>query len=93
MTYGTYSRDLTASSLQGVSLEDAKKYCWGDRVVCSEKDVTFGFAVRIAFTTSWEFRFKPFWNEIKLGFMKVSWERLKYKWADKIVWTKEGGAQ
>lgn len=90
MTYGTYTKDLTGSGLQGVSLKEAKEYCYGDRVVCSEKDITYGFAVRIAFTKSWGFRWKPFWNEVKIGFMNISWEWLKFKWADEIVWTKEG---
>ncbi len=91
MTYGTYTRDLKGCGLSGQSFKEAKEYCLGDKVVCSEKDITHGFAIRFAFTKSWEFRFKPYWSYVKLGFIHISWERLHYKWADKIVWTKEDG--
>lgn len=91
MTYGTYTPDLKGCGLSGQSLEDAKRYCLGDKVVCSEKDVTIGWAIRFAFTKSLEWKFSPFWHAIDLGFIHISWERLHYLWADKIAWTKEGG--
>lgn len=91
MTYGVYTRDLKGCSLGGQNLKEAKEYCRGDKVVCSEKDITFGFAVRFAFTNVWEWKFRPFWQELDIGFIHISWERLHFTWADKIVWTKEDG--
>jgi hypothetical protein len=91
MTYGTYTPDLKACGLSGQSLEDAKRYCLGNKVVCSERDVTVGFAVRFAFTKNWEWRIRWSWQCADFGFVHVSWERLHHLWADKIVWTKEGG--
>lgn len=92
MTYGTYTPDLKGCGLSGQSLEEAKRYCLGDKVVCSERDVTVGFAVRFAFTKNWEWRIRRSWQCADFGFVHVSWERLHHLWADKIVWTKEGGS-
>jgi len=90
MTYGTYTPDMKACGLSGVSLAEAKQYCFGDHVVCSERDVTCGWAVRVAFTDRWEWRLRRRWSSsIDLGFIHISWERLHYPWADKVVWTKE----
>lgn len=93
MTYGTYTPDLKACGLSEQSLKEAKAYCWKGYVVCSEKDVTFGWAIRFAFTNVWEWKIRPRWHTADLGFVHISWERLHYKWADKIVWTPEESAE
>lgn len=99
MTYGVYSKDLHSVSLEGVSLETAKKYCWGDKVVCSEKQIRFGTEISIKILWCpkdwrWQWR-KYFDNTIRLGPLSLSWHTLSYTWADKIVYDpkKEGGAK
>lgn len=91
MTYGVYSRNLGAVSLSEVSLKTAKEYCRGEMVVCSEKERTIGLEISVKFCKSWSIRIRPRLSYANLGFIHLSWRWMKYKWADKIVWTKEGG--
>lgn len=95
MTYGVYSKDFHACSFSDGSLKVAMEYCRDDRVVCSEKVITIGFAVRIAIVKDWEWRVRPRWGFANLGFVRISWERLRYKWANEVVWEphEEGGAE
>lgn len=95
MTYGVYSKDLKGCALTGVSLSDAKPYCYGDRVVCSEKQIVHGFSITIEFGKWWEWRIRPRLGYVILGFVNISWHKCKHTWADKIVWDpkEEGGAK
>ena len=88
-TYGAYTQDLTGVSISGKDLETAKEYCYPDHVVCSEKYKTTGFALHIKFSKYWEFKLRPRWNYINLGFVHISWETMRQLWADKIVWKRE----
>lgn len=87
MTYGCYSPDLKGKSLSGkYSIEECKEWCWGDHVICSEKYKTTGFALHIEFSKYWEFKFRPRWNCLNLGYLHISWATTRQLWADKIVW-------
>jgi len=90
MTYGVYTPDLKASTLQDVSLDTARRYRHGDYVICTEQLKTFGFEVTFAVVDYWEFRFFRYLHEASIGFLQVKWRRLRYRTADKIV---ERGAQ
>lgn len=87
MTYGVYSADLKGVSLSGVSIETARKYLHGDRVICSEKRIRTGFEISVAF--KWKhfaFRFRPYGDDaILIGPLMISWRVLTYVWADKVV--------
>ena len=90
MTYGVYTPDLKASSIQDVDLETARRYCYGDHVICTERMKTFGFEVTFAIVDYWQFRFYRYLQEARIGFLRIHWRRLRYRTADKIV---EGGAK
>ena len=90
-TYGVYTQDLTGVSISNLDLETAKRYCYQDHVVCSEKYRTIGFALHIRISKFWEFRLRPRWGYINLGFINISWETIRQLWADKIVWMREKG--
>ena len=85
-TYGVYTKDLTGVAISGKDLETAKEYCYADRVVCSEKYKTTGFALHIMFSKYWEVRLRPKWGCLNLGFLQIAWEKTRQLWADKIVW-------
>ena len=95
MTYGVYSKDLKGCALTGVSLRDAKSLCYGDRVVCAEKQYVYGFSIAIVFGKWWDWRIRPQLGYANLGFVHISWHKCKRIWADKIVYdpNKEGGAK
>ncbi len=89
MTYGVYAKDLKSVSLSGVSLETARRYRYGDKVVCTEKRRTVGFRIKIGIMWRyWEIRFSPFWQQISFGPLDIRWEVVSHMWADEIV---EGG--
>ena len=93
MTYGVYTRDLTGVSISELDLETAKGYCRQDHVVCSEKYNTTSFVLHLRVTKYWEFKLRPRWNYLSLGFIHISWETTRQLWADKIVYdpqAKEG---
>lgn len=92
MTYGVYSKDLKGCALTGVSLSDAKPYCYGDRVVCSEKQIVHGFSITIVFDKWWEWSIRPMSGHAHIGFVHIAWHKCKHTWADKIVWEPEEGA-
>lgn len=90
MTYGVYTTDLSGQSLGArYTIEECKEWCWGDHVVCSEKYKTTGFALHIEFSKYWEFKFRPRWNCLNLGYLHISWATTRLLWADKIVWRPE----
>lgn len=95
MTYGVYTKDLHVCSLSGTTIDNAKEYCYSGRVVCSEKEISFGWEWRIVFKwffKDWRFRWKLRWdNTIYLGPFVISRSTLRYIWADKIVWEPEEG--
>ena len=99
MTYGVYTKDLHGCSLSMTTLNNAKKYCHSGRVVCSEKEICFGWEWRIVFMwffRDWRFRWKHRWdNTIYLGPFVISRSTLHYTSADKIVYDpqEEGGAK
>lgn len=86
MTYGVYSKDLKGCALTGVSLSDAKSLCYGDRVVCSEKQYVHGFSITIVFDKWWEWRIRPRSGHAHIGFVHIAWHKCKHTWADKIVY-------
>jgi hypothetical protein len=46
MTYGVYTRDLKSVSLsEKFSIDQAKKWCRKDHVVCSEKKIWCGWSI------------------------------------------------
>ena len=92
MTYGVYSKDIHGVSLAETDLETAKRYCYGDKVVCSEKDITIGFEIAVKFCKEWSWRIRPRLQYANLGFIHLTWRVMKYKWADKVVWSKESEA-
>lgn len=83
LTYGVYTKDLKGSAIQGVSLDVAREYKYGDRVICSEKQKRCGVT------------FCLFWHEwigirirkwrIELGFITMSWSWNTYTTADKVI--------
>ena len=85
MTYGLYSPDLKASSLQDVDLDTARRYQYGDMVICTERMRTYGFEVTLSFVNYWNFKIWRHIGEARLGFLHVRWGRLRYRTADKIV--------
>ena len=85
MTYGLYTSDLKASSLQDVDLETARSYQHGDMVICTERMKTFGFEVTFSVVNYWSFRLWRHLGEARLGFLQIKWGRLRYRTADKIV--------
>lgn len=90
MTYGVYTSDLKGNSLsQKYSIDECKEWCYGDHVICSEKDRVCGVSLTVGWHKYWAFRFKWYWNELELGFLTFNWHVNKYKWADKIVWRPE----
>lgn len=90
MTYGVYTSDLSGQSLgERYTIEECKEWCWGDHVICSEKDKVSGISVTVSWHKHWAFRFKWYWQEMELGFLRITWNVNKYKWADKIVWRPE----
>lgn len=87
MTYGVYSRDLKHSSASGkYFIDEAKKWCYGDCVVCSEKKYWCGWTIRFCFHGWSRFRFRPRYGEWHLGFVNIEWHTNRYTWADKIVY-------
>lgn len=88
-TYGVYTKDLSGVSISNLDLETAKGYCYSDHVVCSEKYRTTGFALHIQISKFYEFKLRPRWNYLNLGFIHISWEVIRQLWADKIVWRRE----
>ena len=90
MTYGVYTPDLKAVSLSDVDLETARKYRHGDSVICSQRWKTYGFEVSFKFVNFWSVKIYRHLGEVRLGFMHINWNRLRYKTADKIV---EGGKE
>ena len=89
MTYGVYSKDLKACSYNQGSLKDAREWCHGDRVVCSERMIKTGLRLSLVFRwrlVDWNFRCRWRWERtIYLGPFMISVETLSYTWADKIV--------
>ena len=85
MTYGLYTPDLKASSLQDVDLEIALRYRHGDYVICEERDKTFGFEITIRFQDYWSFRIRPMFQYADLGFVSIKWNRLKCKKPVRII--------
>lgn len=88
-TYGVYTPDLKARSFSGGDLETAKKYCYRDRVVCSERKKTYGFSFEVKWLgwgdRAFRFRRWGWW----IGPVEIEWSRLTFLVADKIVWRKE----
>ena len=91
MTYGVYSKDLNGCALMGVSLSDAKSICYGDRVVCSEKQIVYGFSITFEFNKWWKWSISPLFGYANIGFVHIAWHKCKHTWADKIVWEPEEG--
>lgn len=89
MTYGVYTNDLKGVSINDTDFETAKSWCSPNHVVCSEKIVTTGFEVRIRISKYWEFRVRPQWGILNLGWLKIEWRRTTQLWADKVVWDPE----
>jgi len=99
VTYGVYSRDLHSCSANEMSLQDAKRWWREGRVVCSEKEIYFGAQLALTFLWNpkvWRLRWWYRWErKIYLGPIVIEYNRLHYRWADKVVYdgedTKEGG--
>lgn len=87
MSYGVYTKDLSGVGFSGGSLEDARKYRYGDRVVCSEKLVKCGFSVEMSFNWKHSFGWHYYrhFQVLDLGWFQLKWHTMSYKWADKIV--------
>lgn len=85
MTYGVYSPDLKAISATDMDLETARKYRYGDHVICTERWKTYGFEVSFAVVNYWQFRFWRHLGEARVGFLQIKWRRKRYRTADKIV--------
>jgi hypothetical protein len=84
MTYGVYSKDLSAYSLTGVTLETARRYLWRpDDVICSEKEVCNGFEITVLWHKTW--RWNCWWGHLEIGPLAIIWRRHTYTTADKIV--------
>lgn len=89
-TYGVYTSDLTGQSLSNkYSIDECKKWCYHDYVICSEKDRVCGVSLAVVWHKYWEFRPRWHWGELGLGFITFRWHVNKYRWADKIVWRPE----
>lgn len=90
MTYGVYTSDLTGKTLGNqYTIDDCKKWCYHDHVICTEKYRVSGVSLTVGWHIYWEFRFRWRWGELELGFLTFRWCVNKYKWADKIVWRPE----
>ena len=85
MYYGVYTKDLQFISIGEQSLETCRKYLSEGYVICSEKEITTGFEVKI------QFHKRPRWHWCKwdskkeIGFVSFEFRKLKYYWADKVV--------
>lgn len=91
MRYGTYTKDLKGASLTDTDFETAKGFCREGQVVCTEKKQTIGFEIRIGFSRFWEFRLRPRFGYLYLGYLQIDWNKTSMWWADKVVWTPERG--
>lgn len=89
MTYGVYSKDLKSTSIQGLTLDNAKRYCRDGMVVCSEKEGINYFEICVMFHKWWGVRARPSLGYVDIGFVSFSWRSIRYKCADKIVWDGE----
>jgi hypothetical protein len=87
MTYGVYTRDLKGVSLsERFSIDEVKKWCYKDHVVCSEKKIWCGWSITFRFHKWRGFRIRPYWNEWRFGFISIETKTHRYTWADKIVY-------
>ena len=96
MTYGVYTRDLKYANItERFSVNEAKKWCYDDRVVCSEKKIWCGWSITFRFHKWREFRVRPQWGIWRFGFLDIECRTHRYTWADKIVYDpkKECGAK
>ena len=95
MTYGIYTKDLTGCSLHEMyNLEDDRRYLIPGHVICSEKKVRTGFVIKVEFSKFWDFRLRPKWGYLRMGYMEISWRSKTILWADKVVETaKEDSAK
>lgn len=85
MYYGVFTKDLRANSIGESSLETCRKYLREGYVICTEKEITTGFEIKIQFHK----RPRWYWNKWAakkdIGFVSFEVRKLKYYWADKVV--------
>lgn len=89
MTYGVYRKDLKHQVITGMPLHEAQRWCIGDRVICTERRIHYGCELTIQLRwrpRDWYFLWRArYCRYIQLGPIWISWCRLSYVWADKIV--------
>lgn len=90
MTYGVYYEGTQYVSIGGLgSIESARKHMRKGCVLCSEKEITIGYELKL------QFHKRPRWRWVRwdarkdVGFISFEWRRLSYTWADKIIETFE----
>lgn len=83
MTYGVYTKDLKYKSVGGLRLEECREYLSKGYVICSEKEFTAGFEIKIQFHNYRVWRWSKWAKDI--GFVSFEFRKLKYYWADKVV--------
>lgn len=93
MSYGIYTRDLKGCALTDKrTVEEAKAYCNGDHVVCSEKTKCSGWFIGFDFHRWDRLHFSGRFG-LELGFVTIRWHLSKYLWADKIVYDPKEGKE
>lgn len=85
MYYGVFSKDLKSMKFGEGSLEDAREWLSEGYVICSEKEITFGYEFKIQISKHWKWRISKYDTQKRLGFISFEWRPLRYYWADKVV--------
>lgn len=85
MSYGVYTKDLKAIKYGGITLGEARKWLSKGYVICTEKEITFGYEIRLQVSKHWNWRWKKYDTVKQLGFLTFEWRPLRYDWADKVV--------
>ena len=94
MSFGVYNKDLKSCFASDMSLRDAKSWWQEGRVVCSEKEIYFATQLELTFwwnPKDWRFKRHKWEQRIHLGPISIGWKKLRYTWADKVVY--EGEAE
>lgn len=85
MYYGVFTKDLKSIKCGEISLGEARRWLSKGFVICTEKEITTGFEIKVQFHKIPRWCWNRWDAKKDIGFVSFEFRKLSYYWADKVV--------